>query len=540
MLNSDQYIIFRAPSSVYESSFLSNEIKASFHLGSYNKKLVSKIIQYNGLIPASNNSNDYVLMWGSSPDTDDIIPVSVHQKLNHFPYSKRILGNKAELAFIIQRHPQYREFPRFFPRTYILPADRDNLYRHMKMNPSQTFISKPSGGSCGHGIKIVKFADFYSIPTDYVVSEYIQKPLCIDGFKFDFRIYVLVTSFAPLRAFVYKEGLARFATESYSNISQNVYSHLTNATLNKHNQHWNSQFKWKLSEALYEIEHRFNRSCDQTMQQILDTVARTLALVQHVMAPNERRNPIDPFFELFGFDLLLDRNFKMWLLEINTYPSLGFDEDVDFEVKAPLIAQALSIAGIPNARLRDLPTRVNISPEDIEKFDMEIVNEEDKRNEASGNGFIRIFPHEATRDLQSLLATPRYVGKVFKRKRSENLDPMKIGRILTSEQSMDLLLTYLNRLYKQITSDQTTKITNSRVASFLSSQGYQINKNYSNLTMILKNYIQKQRAKSALTYSDQKLPEDVKSKILDSGNEFIMQTMLNTTLKVKNVRSLFY
>lgn len=44
---------------------------------------------------------------------------------------------------------------------------------------------------------------------------FFSQPFLIDGFKFDMRIYVLVTSCDPLRIFVYKEGLARFATMRY-------------------------------------------------------------------------------------------------------------------------------------------------------------------------------------------------------------------------------------------------------------------------------------------------------------------------------------
>ena len=42
-----------------------------------------------------------------------------------------------------------------------------------------------------------------------IVQSYIQNPLLINGYKFDFRIYVLVTSINPLRIYLYKDGLVR-------------------------------------------------------------------------------------------------------------------------------------------------------------------------------------------------------------------------------------------------------------------------------------------------------------------------------------------
>jgi len=45
------------------------------------------------------------------------------------------------------------------------------------------------------------------------VSEYIGNPHLIKGLKYDLRIYVVVTSYDPLKIYVYNEGLCRFATE---------------------------------------------------------------------------------------------------------------------------------------------------------------------------------------------------------------------------------------------------------------------------------------------------------------------------------------
>lgn len=69
-----------------------------------------------------------------------------------------------------------------------------------------------------------------------------HKPYLIDGYKFDLRIYVLLAGVNPLRIFLYKEGLARFATVPYEspqpcNLS-NLFMHLTNYAINKDNENF--------------------------------------------------------------------------------------------------------------------------------------------------------------------------------------------------------------------------------------------------------------------------------------------------------------
>jgi len=75
--------------------------------------------------------------------------------------------------------------------------------------------------SQGRGIKLVQSAsglqqalkDLEGV--DIIASKYLHKPLLVNGFKFDLRVYVLVLACDPLRVFVYKEGLVRFCTEKY-------------------------------------------------------------------------------------------------------------------------------------------------------------------------------------------------------------------------------------------------------------------------------------------------------------------------------------
>ncbi len=73
-----------------------------------------------------------------------------------------------------------------------------------------------------------------------MISRYLDNPLLLNGHKFDLRIYVVITSFDPLRIYVYREGLVRFASQKYQNVDLSSadakYTHLTNYSINKNNE----------------------------------------------------------------------------------------------------------------------------------------------------------------------------------------------------------------------------------------------------------------------------------------------------------------
>ncbi len=48
--------------------------------------------------------------------------------------------------------------------------------------------------------------------------------------------------------------------------------------------------------------------------------------------------------ELFGFDILLDRHLKPWVLEVNISPSLHSNSPLDVNIKGRLVRDIFNIA----------------------------------------------------------------------------------------------------------------------------------------------------------------------------------------------------
>lgn len=130
----------------------------------------------------------------------------------------------------------------FIPKTYILPNEFVYLEEDMKRAPNKSWIVKPAASSQGRGIFVTSsLAEIPHKEKQFVVSEYIASPLLFNGFKFDLRIYVAITSVNPLRLYIYEEGLTRFATTKYvENVADgktkaSKFMHLTNFSINKKN-----------------------------------------------------------------------------------------------------------------------------------------------------------------------------------------------------------------------------------------------------------------------------------------------------------------
>jgi tubulin polyglutamylase TTLL4 len=104
-------------------------------------------------------------------------------------------------------------------------------------NYKDMFILKPTASSCGRGIKVIGKKDqINNKKGGYLVSKYIAKPHLLRGFKYDLRLYIVVTCYEPLKAYLFQDGLVRLATQQYSTNQKTLkkrFVHLTNYSINK-------------------------------------------------------------------------------------------------------------------------------------------------------------------------------------------------------------------------------------------------------------------------------------------------------------------
>ncbi|XP_029362898.1 putative tubulin polyglutamylase TTLL9 [Echeneis naucrates] len=245
----------------------------------------------------------------------------------------------------------------FFPCTFALPSEYHLFVEEFKRSPGSTWIMKPVAKSQGKGIflfrKLKDIMDWKKDGTrseeqkdaaqveNYVAQRYIENPYLINGRKFDLRVYVLVTSYVPLKAWLYREGFARFSSTRFSLSSINdKYMHLTNVAVQKTAPDYDPEkgCKWQIQYLRRYLTAKHGREMVETLFKEMDNIfVRSLQSVQKVIINDKH------CFELYGYDILLDQNLKSWLIEVNASPSHTPSSQEDYEMKCRLLEDTLNV-----------------------------------------------------------------------------------------------------------------------------------------------------------------------------------------------------
>lgn len=303
---------------------------------------------------------DWIGIWGKHMKSIMFRAIKDGQKMNHFPGTFQI-GRKDRLWRNLQKLSAKYGISEFgiMPKTYVLPHDMKLLKHDWERYAAnnERWIIKPPASARGTGIKVVSKWSQIPKKRPVVVQRYVSKPYLINGNKFDLRLYVLVTSIHPLRIYLYKDGLARFASVKYNDELASLndrYMHLTNYSINRLSKNYtpNEDFaaceghKWTLQSLLQYLKTEKRVDTEALWESMKDLVIKTIICGEASISSLTKANITSRYncYELFGIDVLLDEDLKPWLLEVNISPSLHSASPLDIHVKGPLVTTVLNIA----------------------------------------------------------------------------------------------------------------------------------------------------------------------------------------------------
>lgn len=272
-------------------------------------------------------------------------------RVNHLPGSNCITRKDLLVRNMRSQRKIHGQVYNIIPTSFVVPVEYTKFAEHYSQlqesgNTEAVWICKPTDMSRGRKIFLLSNISELAYDRQCVVQRYIPNPLLIGGYKSDLRIYVAVTSVHPLRAFIYQEGMVRFSTTKYdiSDIS-NVFSHLTNYSLNKHSDNYGADkdiigagAKWLLSRLFEHLKSKNLCDTEVLWERIVNLCLLTLLPLLSNVGPEAAG-----CFELYGMDVLIDGDFNPWMIEVNASPALGTDGPVDWAVKEPLMTELFTL-----------------------------------------------------------------------------------------------------------------------------------------------------------------------------------------------------
>ena len=163
-------------------------------------------------------------------------------------------------------------------------------------------------------------------PNHLIIQKYIEEPLLYNGRKFDIRIWVLFTYLGKdckYEAFVFKEGHLKACSDIFNIDSDNLFIHLTNYSVQKHNKNFSKvEIGNEISFQLFQQELNRQNTGKNFKKDIFPEIVKIIGISANAVKNKINMMDRKKCFEIFGYDFILDINCQPFLLEINTNPGL--------------------------------------------------------------------------------------------------------------------------------------------------------------------------------------------------------------------------
>lgn len=264
--------------------------------------------------------------------------------------------------------------PPWYPLTFQLPDDLEQWKRHAEENPHKKWIYKPTGEAMGRGIILVnRISDVDSRERPFrtrcrdvevfdpneppleerhfqrlgIIQEYMVNPMLLEERKFAVRVYLLIARVKPYLCFHYNFGYIKRCGETYDENKfqrEDLFRHITNQEFQKKQ----AEFSDTKAAEILSIE-----ALDKYLATEMGIPAFRLNFWEQVKAicteiligckeDVQSRSSVGQF-EVFGLDVIVDGDQRVYLLEANRDPSWVMDTPVKRSLIPEMVKEMLEL-----------------------------------------------------------------------------------------------------------------------------------------------------------------------------------------------------
>ena len=238
---------------------------------------------------------------------------------------------------------------------------------------------------------ITNFKELGKNSLKFMINKYLTNPLLINNKKFSMKSFVLVTGFSPLKIYFYRDGYLTFAKRNFT-LKENELNdkciHISSEKneFNCPNNNENNEYIYE--DSLFDQKCfiwnfiNFERYCkkedisyEKIVKQMKDIIIKTfISLSSDIINKYTKMKIKDRnMFQLFAFDFILDKDYNLFLIDIDKNPAFKSKHLVPIYIYDHLISDALNIVGVVPFSHNELRQKT---------FDKNIYNYENEVNES--------------------------------------------------------------------------------------------------------------------------------------------------------------
>ena len=292
-----------------------------------------------------------------------------------------------------------KKFPNDFNymiESYFMPNEINIIkekFKNYKQTKNNLWLCKLATGSLGKGIYFIKnYTD--SLRCNGIITKYIHNAHLFNNRKYHLRLYLVITSIIPLKIYLYQNGQIVKASHNFTldlNKIDDIQSYITNNYVNKNKDGYvNDSSILELKELINKEGGNFDKIWDE-----IKDISIKLILTNYENEYNEMKlfnlnNGI--IFRYYGLDIMIDKNYKPWLLEANKFPYMNLYDEVNKNNKLEFTQSLLNLLGfVPYNHINGKILEKDIKCKFKNKIDEMINNAFCEFNRDFGN-IKRIFP----------------------------------------------------------------------------------------------------------------------------------------------------